>query len=539
MSVFLFSNTDRCEVESETHMFQPSRDEFLEYAKRGNLVPVFRELPADLETPVSVYLKLRAGGNSFLLESVEGGEQIARYSFIGVNPARIIPLTPGPSPKGRGESVCSPLPLGEGLGVRGDSLDLVRDALKNYRAVSVPGLPRFTGGAVGFLAYDIVNQFERVRTPRRQKSDGDYQTYPLDDLPEAMFMLADTLIAFDHVKHRMLVIANAHVNGDANHAYAAATARINQLCARLRQPLYPPMRDSVSNGFQLYSNVTRERYCDMVRAAQEHIAAGDIFQVVLSQRFERETHAEAFEIYRALRRLNPSPYMFFLDFGETQFVGASPEMLARLEDGVAQLNPIAGTRKRGANESEDAALAKELCSDPKERAEHVMLVDLGRNDLGRVCEFGSVAVQDYATVERYSHVMHLVSRVVGKLRGEFDAFDLVRATFPAGTLSGAPKVRAMEIIDALENASRGPYAGAVGYFGFPTEHTRGNMDLCITIRTIVMRGNHAYIQAGAGIVADSIPENEYQECVNKAQALAEAIRMAEEASQSSKLKVQS
>jgi len=539
MSVFLFSNTDRCEVESETHMFQPSRDEFLEYAKRGNLVPVFRELPADLETPVSVYLKLRAGGNSFLLESVEGGEQIARYSFIGVNPARIIPLTPGPSPKGRGESVCSPLPLGEGLGVRGDSLDLVRDALKNYRAVSVPGLPRFTGGAVGFLAYDIVNQFERVRTPRRQKSDGDYQTYPLDDLPEAMFMLADTLIAFDHVKHRMLVIANAHVNGDANHAYAAATARINQLCARLRQPLYPPMRDSVSNGFQLYSNVTRERYCDMVRAAQEHIAAGDIFQVVLSQRFERETHAEAFEIYRALRRLNPSPYMFFLDFGETQFVGASPEMLARLEDGVAQLNPIAGTRKRGANESEDAALAKELCGDPKERAEHVMLVDLGRNDLGRVCEFGSVAVQDYATVERYSHVMHLVSRVVGKLRGEFDAFDLVRATFPAGTLSGAPKVRAMEIIDALENASRGPYAGAVGYFGFPTEHTRGNMDLCITIRTIVMRGNHAYIQAGAGIVADSIPENEYQECVNKAQALAEAIRMAEEASQSSKLKVQS
>lgn len=487
-------------------MFQPTREEFLEYAKRGNLVPVYRELPADLETPVSVYLKLRGQGNSFLLESVEGGEQIARYSFIGVNPARVITLR------------------------QGDSPDAVRDGLKNYRAVSVPGLPRFTGGAVGFLAYDIVNQFERIRTHR----NGHYQEYPLRDLPEGMFMLADTVIAFDHVKHRMLVIANAHVDGDARKAYDDATARVNQLIARLRQPLYPPTRGSVANGFQLSSNMTPDRYCEIVRAAQEHIAAGDIFQVVLSQRFERETHAEAFEIYRALRRLNPSPYMFFLDFARTedseemQFVGASPEMLVRLEKGVAQLNPIAGTRRRGANERDDAELEQELRSDPKERAEHVMLVDLGRNDLGRVCEFGSVQVQDYATVERYSHVMHLVSRVTGKLRGEYDAFDLVRATFPAGTLSGAPKVRAMEIIDELENAQRGPYAGAVGYFGFPTEEHSGNMDLCITIRTVVMRGTHAYIQAGAGIVADSVPEAEYQECVNKAKALAEAIRMAEE-----------
>ncbi|OQY81598.1 MAG: anthranilate synthase component I, partial [Chloroflexi bacterium UTCFX4] len=462
----------------------------------------FRELPADLETPVSVYLKLRGKGSSFLLESVEGGEQIARYSFIGVNPARVITLQ------------------------QGDSLDAARDALKNYRAVSVPGLPRFTGGAVGFLTYDIVNQFERIHTHR----NGNYQAYPLRDLPEAMFMLADTLIAFDHVKHRMLVIANAHVNDDATKAYDDATARINQLITRLRQPLYPPTRASVANGFQLQSNMSPERYCDMARAAQEHIAAGDIFQVVLSQRFERETHAEAFEIYRALRRLNPSPYMFFLDFGASQFVGASPEMLVRLEDGVAQLNPIAGTRRRGANELDDVELENELKSDPKERAEHVMLVDLGRNDLGRVCEFGSINVQDYAVVERYSHVMHLVSRVVGKLRGEYDAFDLVRATFPAGTLSGAPKARAMEIIDALENAQRGPYAGAVGYFGFPNESNQSNMDLCITIRTIVMRGNHAYIQAGAGIVADSVPEQEHQECVNKAQALAEAIRMAEEES---------
>jgi anthranilate synthase component 1 len=528
-------------------MFHPTRDEFQTLAQRGNLVPVYRELPADLETPVSVYLKLRERAphrESFLLESVEGGEQIARYSFIGVEPARVITI--------RGNQVTDkgphfPASEGKKRNQGNDPLDAIREWLAPYRAVELPGLPRFIGGAVGYLGYDMVRHFDRIRTSR----DASYQDYPMQNLPDAMFMFTDTLIAFDHVKHRMLIIANAHVDGDANAAYDAATARINQLVTRLRQPLYPPMRASVANGFQLKSNMTPERYGDMVRRAQEHIAAGDIFQVVLSQRFERETHAEAFEIYRALRRLNPSPYMFFLDFGDTQFVGASPEMLVRLEDGVAQLNPIAGTRRRGANSQDDLRLEQELQNDPKERAEHVMLVDLGRNDLGRVCEFGSVRVQDYAVVERYSHVMHLVSRIVGTLRAEYDAFDLVRATFPAGTLSGAPKVRAMEIIDELENAQRGPYAGAVGYFGFPTEPTRGrtraphansndtfdadnavsvrgNMDLCITIRTIVMRDQHAYIQAGAGIVADSIPENEHQECVNKAKALAEAIRMAEE-----------
>ncbi|HZQ08119.1 MAG TPA: chorismate-binding protein, partial [Anaerolineae bacterium] len=359
-------------------MFHPTKEEFLELATRGNLVPVYRELPADLETPVSVYLKLRGQRSSFLLESVEGGEQLARYSFIGVNPSRILTIR-------RSE----------------ESLDSVRAMLRDSRAVNLPGLPRFTGGAVGFIGYDMAQRFERIRTHR----NGNYQEYPLRDLPDAIFMLADTVIAFDHVKHRMLVVANAHVNGDASHAYDEAMARVNQLIARLRQPLYPPLRGSVSNGFQLKSNMTPERYCEMVRDAQEHIAAGDIFQVVLSQRFERETHAEAFEIYRALRRLNPSPYMFFLDFSRaegthnTQFVGASPEMLVRLEDGIAQLNPIAGTRQRGVNEQEDARLEQELREDPKERAEHVMLVDLGRNDLGRVCEYGSVKVQEYAVVE--------------------------------------------------------------------------------------------------------------------------------------------
>lgn len=507
-------------------MFHPTREEFSTLTQQGNLVPVYRELPADLETPVSVYLKLRGQSSSFLLESVEGGEQLARYSFIGVNPARVITI--------RDDAVAmtppAPGEMASEIQVEGDPLCAVRDVLHRYRAVTVPGLPRFIGGAVGFIAYDMVSKFERIRTHRGE----DYAPYPLPDLPDAAFMLADTLIAFDHVKHRMLVIANAHVEENADRAYDDAVTRINRLIARLRQPLYLPTRGSVANGHQLSSNMSPDSYSRIVERAQEHIAAGDIFQVVLSQRFERETHAEAFEIYRALRRLNPSPYMFFLDFTradggtDTQFIGSSPEMLVRLEEGVAQLNPIAGTRRRGATEQDDARLEKELREDPKERAEHVMLVDLGRNDLGRVCEYGTIHVQDFMTIERYSHVMHIVSRVVGNLRPELDAFDLVRATFPAGTLSGAPKVRAMEIIDELENAQRGPYAGAVGYFGFPTSGTRGNMDLCITIRTIVMRGNQAYIQAGAGIVADSIPAQEHQECTNKATALAEAIRMAEE-----------
>ncbi len=497
-------------------MFQPTRSEFFDLAQRGNLVPVYRELPADLETPVSVYLKLRGQGSSFLLESVEGGEQLARYSFIGVNPSRTLSL--------RGQEVITQNHRTTTLHRHGDPLNTVRELLNEYRAVGLPGLPRFTGGAVGFIGYDMVQRFERIRTHRSPT----FQDYPLRDLPDAQFMLADTIIAFDHVRHRMLVIANAHIQGDASAAYDEAAGRVNQLIARLRQPLYPAAHGSVANGFPLKSNMPPERYCEMVRRAQEHIAAGDIFQVVLSQRFERETHAEAFEIYRALRRLNPSPYMFFLELGAVRFIGSSPEMLVRLEDGVAQLNPIAGTRHRGASEQDDLALEQELRQDPKERAEHVMLVDLGRNDLGRVCEYGTIRVKDYAVVERYSHVMHLVSRVTGRLCPEYDAFDLVRATFPAGTLSGAPKVRAMEIIDALENAQRGPYAGAVGYFGFPSRDHRGNMDLCITIRTIVMQGNHAYIQAGAGIVADSVPELEHQECVNKARALAEAIRMAEE-----------
>ena len=493
-------------------MYQPTFSDFESLAQQGNLVPVYREIGADLETPVSVYLKLRGGGESFLLESVEGGEQLARYSFIGIHPARTLAIHEQQLTLRHGDQI-------ERVSLDGrDPFDALRDFLAPYHAVTVSGLPRFFGGAVGYLSYDMARHIERLPATARRAVD----------LPDAMLLLADTVVAFDHVKHRALVIASAHVNGDARAAYDDALARIERVVARLGQPMPVTSPASFRNGHQLESNVLPEQYAGRVERAQEYIAAGDIFQVVLSQRFVRETHAEPFSIYRALRRLNPSPYMFFLDFGGTQFVGASPEVLVRLENGVAQLNPIAGTRPRGADTDSDARLEQELRADPKERAEHVMLVDLGRNDLGRVCEYGTIHVSELMSVERYSHVMHLVSHVAGKLRPGLDGFDLLRATFPAGTVSGAPKVRAMEIIEELEGTRRGPYAGAVGYVGFHNGEG-GNMDFCITIRTIVQQGQRAFIQAGAGIVSDSDPQREHEECVNKARALAEAIRLAEEA----------
>ncbi|MBI5876820.1 MAG: anthranilate synthase component I [Chloroflexi bacterium] len=494
-------------------MIRPTLDEMTALAAQGNLIPVWRELPADLDTPVSIYLKLAGGPGehraAFLLESVEGGEQVARYSFIGVAPSRLITI--------RGDTLTVQNGRAETLSAAsGNPLDALRDLMRAYRAVPVAGLPRFTGGLVGYLAYDIVRRFERIPATAQDELG----------LPDGMLALADTLVAFDHVKHRLLVIAHAHVEGDVAAAYADAVTRVDQLAGRLRAPLSAPAPRAARTvaPAPLRSNMSPAQYGEIVLAAKEHIAAGDAFQIVLSQRFERETDAAPFGIYRALRRLNPSPYMFFLDFGDTQLVGASPEMMVRLEDGRAEVRPIAGTRRRGATDAEDEALAQGMLADPKERAEHVMLVDLGRNDLGRVAQYGSVHVAELMGVEKFSHVMHIVSRVRAALRPEFDAFDLFRATFPAGTLSGAPKIRAMQIIEDLEGTKRGAYGGAVGYFDYA-----GNMDTCITIRTIVMRGRKAYIQAGAGIVADSDPAAEYQECVNKAKALAEAIRLAEEA----------
>jgi anthranilate synthase component 1 len=492
-------------------MYHPTYSKFESLASCGNLIPVYREVNVDLETPVSLYLKLRGEGASFLLESVEGGEQLARYSFLGVKPARMLTL------RGDQVTIRNHTRTHEFRLDGRDPLDMLREFVAMYRAVPLEGLPRFFGGAVGYLAYDIVRHIERLPSTALDALE----------LPDAQFLLTDTLVAFDHVKNRALVIANAHLEGDARAAYDDAVARIERLVARLNRPVPAPLPAPSRNGHALESNVSPERFMRMVERAKEYIAAGDIFQVVLSQRFGRQTRADGFSIYRSLRRLNPSPYMFFLDFGETCFIGSSPEVLVRLEDGLAQLNPIAGTRPRGADEASDARLEQDLLVDPKERAEHVMLVDLGRNDLGRVCEYGSVQVPDFMTVERYSHVMHLVSRITGQLRVGLDGLDLLRATFPAGTVSGAPKVRAMEIIEELEGTRRGPYAGAVGYLGFPTQG-KGNMDFCITIRTIVQRGTQAFIQAGAGIVADSDPLCEHQECENKARALAEAIRLAEE-----------
>lgn len=500
----------------ERQVYEPSLAAFRELAQgAANLIPVYREFAADLETPVSVYLKLMTqGGPSFLLESVEGGEQIGRYSFVGVNPRGTLTLRGGQikHTDRLGQATQRALTPGE------DILHVLKAELTRFTPAHVPGLPRFIGGAVGYLGYDVVRFFERL--PDSAET--------ILNIPDAIFLLADTLVVFDHARHRLLILSNAPVGEDVDAAYVEAIQRIEQVSERLLRPLpAAPQRRwmrSGSHSRDLSANVSQARYEEMVRQAKEHIAAGDIFQVVLSQRLSRQTDAHPFAIYRALRMLNPSPYMFYFDFGdeEWQVIGASPEMHVRLEDGVAQIRPIAGTRPRGANETEDSQLAQELIQDPKERAEHVMLVDLARNDLGRVSRFGSVKVRDLMVIERYSHVMHIVSHVEGAIKPGLDAFDLMRATFPAGTVSGAPKIRAMEIIEELEGQRRGLYAGAVGYFGYD-----GSMDTCITIRTMLMQDDTLYIQAGAGIVADSAPDKEYQECLNKAGALAEAVRRVE------------
>jgi anthranilate synthase component 1 len=499
-------------------MEQLTREQYHEIAGGGGMVPVYRELPADLETPVSVYLKLRGEGAGFLLESVEKAEQIGRYSFLGVGPRRQI--------RSRGRQVMIVEDEGERtrtLAEGEDPLHVVAEEVARYQPVAplhhvAAGLPRFYGGAVGYLSYDLVRFFERLP---------DTAVDPLG-LPDAHMLLTDTLAVFDHVQHRLLLFANARVpeGADLDAAYDEAMARLDDLEARLGVPLPPVPEPPGQPGREAQANVTRSQYEAAVRAAKEYIAAGDIFQTVLSQRLARPTDADPFAIYRALRRINPSPYMFFLELGgdpPVYLIGSSPEVLVRAQDGFAEVRPLAGTRRRGKNEEEDAALEEELLADPKERAEHVMLVDLGRNDLGRVCEYGTVHVPELLATERYSHVMHIVSHVTGRLREDVDAYDLLRATFPAGTVSGAPKVRAMEIIEELEGVRRGPYAGAVGYFGF-----QGNMDTCIAIRTIVMQGQVAYLQAGAGIVADSDPGREWEETLQKARALGRAIEMAEQ-----------
>ena len=488
-----------------------------ELTQTTTLAPLVRELPADLETPTSVYLKLRGRGPSFLLESVEGGERIARYSFIGVEPRAQYVLW-GRTLECRSASGVGTVRLEAGE----DPLRFLESELAAYSQrrnaesdeTSRKGLPRFIGGLVGFLGYETVRYFEPKLEPRLAEGP----------TPDAIFLLVDTLVAFDHARRSLFLIVHPFDGAEA------AQRKLDALEARLRAPLAAQPEASgqlLPPTFQ--SNRTQPEYEALVLAAKEHIAAGDIFQIQVSQRFSRSTTAQPFDIYRAVRRLNPSPYMFYFEFGDMlvdgepfYLVGASPEMFVRLEGRCASQRPIAGTRPRGQTPEADAALEKELLADPKERAEHVMLVDLARNDLGRVCGYGSVGVPEFFVIERYSHVMHLVSHVEGLLRPGLTAFDLVRASFPAGTVTGAPKVRAMEIISDLEADARGPYAGAVGYFGFD-----GAMDICLAIRTLVGRGQTVSVQAAAGIVADSDPASEYQETVNKAKAMLKAVELAE------------
>ena len=489
-------------------MYTPDRNRFRELAAHHNLIPVYREISADLETPVSAFLKTAGTPYSFLLESVEGGEQVARYSFIGTEPSQVVRT---------------------GIGQRdGDSdpLELMRDKLSGVNYAQVEGLPgRFHGGAVGYLSYDAIRFIEPRVPPLKEAGI---------NMPESVFMYTDSLLVFDHVQHRIAAVAHAKIDGDPNLAYQRATQRVDELIKRLKSPLPPGLHRSPLNssshsvataeGFQTNSlpNMSRHEYESMVEAGKKAIFDGEVIQVVLSQQVSRKTNVAPFDLYRSLRGVNPSPYMFYLDLDDFHVVGASPEMLVRAVDGTVAIHPIAGTRPRGKSQHEDEKLARELSTDEKEVAEHVMLLDLGRNDVGRVSVPGTVQVNQQMDVEYYSHVMHLVSDVTGQLRTECDLFDALRSGFPAGTLSGAPKVRAMELIAELEPSKRGLYGGAIGYFSY-----NGNMDTCIGIRTVVVKDGVAHMQAGGGVVADSTPSGEYEESLHKMNALQRAIDDAE------------
>ena len=477
--------------------YYPTLEAVRKLAGQGNLIPVYQEIDADLETPVSAYLKVARPPYSFLLESVEGGERMGRYSFIGTEPYDVLKTG-----KGQPEGAVDPLIP-------------IKAEMDKYRLIPVPDLPRFHGGAVGYLAYDVVRYFE-PRLPELSKDNL--------RLPESLFMFNDTLLVFDHLRHTIKVVSHAYLDGDIDGAYREATQRVARIVERLSAPLEPPLVASPSavQGSPVTSNFTQEDYKAAVEKAKEYIVAGDIIQVVPSQRLARRTDAHPFQIYRALRSINPSPYMYYLNLDDFHIVGASIENVVSIEDGALAAHPIAGTRPRGKTLQEDAALEEELKSSEKQQAEHIMLVDLARNDVGRVSQPGTVSVPDLMYVERYSRVMHLVSHVVGKAKADITAYDAVRACFPAGTVSGAPKIRAMEIISELEGEKRGPYGGAVGYFSFS-----GNMDTALTLRTGVIKDGVAYVQAGGGVVYDSTPEDEYQETLDKAGALLRAIDKAE------------
>jgi len=481
-------------------LYHPSLDEIKAQVGKGSLIPIYRSINADLETPVSAYLKVAKPPYSFLLESVTGGESIGRYSFIGTEPYRVLKT-------GAGEE------FGEV-----DPLTLVEEEMESHKLIHVPGLPRFHGGGVGYLAYDTIHYFE-PRVP----------TMPEDPqgLPESVFMFSDTLLIFDHVRHDIKIVSHIRLNGDVDTEYSKAISKIDELAERLAKPLelpkeltQQPERDVTSSEVQ--SNFTQERYHQAVEKCVEYIYAGDVIQVVNSQRYSRKTAVHPFQIYRALRSVNPSPYMYYLNLDNFQIVGAAIETVAQVQDGIVATHPIAGTRPRGQTPEEEQALAEELRNSEKQQAEHIMLVDLGRNDIGKVSVPGTVSVTRLMEIERFSHVMHLVSHVEGELKPDLTVYDALRSCFPAGTVSGAPKIRAMEIIAEVEGEKRGPYGGAVGYFSFS-----GNMDTALVLRTGIYKDGVMYIQAGGGVVADSIAEDEYMETKHKSGALLRAIDLAE------------
>ena len=471
----------------------PSREAFHQLSGQGNVVPVTTELLADLETPVSAYAKLRGHGPAFLLESVEGGENVSRYSFIGCNPRKVISARPGDA----------------------DPLKLLEAEMARYKPVSLPGLPPFTGGAVGYLGYEFIHTVERT-VPLAAKDDL--------GVPMMWFMLCDSLVVFDRARQTLRLIVNAHLEGDVEAAYNRAINELQRLQGVLagHSPLLPITLADTGKIEVPMGNFGQAGFEKLVASTKEYIRAGDIFQIVLSQRFSKKFSRSPLDLYRTLRTVNPSPYMFILETGDFALVGASPEVHVKLTGRKTEIRPIAGTRPRGKTHAEDVALEKELLADEKEKAEHLMLVDLARNDIGRVCEFGSVNVPEFMFIERYSHVMHIVSQVEGQLAPERTAFDLMRATFPAGTVSGAPKIRAMQLIAEMEGTQRGSYAGALGYFSY-----NGNLDSCITLRTALIKDGTVHVQAGAGLVADSEPTAEYYETINKASALFKAISLAE------------
>ena len=502
-------------------MYYPALPDFLRFVSEGNTIPVTRCILADFETPLSAYRKIRGRGESFLFESVEGGEHIGRYSFVGSNPRAVIRQT-GSNVEvrhadGRRETFVVSRDKNRQEKEVKDGLEVVERIMQGYRFVALPDLPRFTGGAVGFIGYEFIHDVEPI-VPRP----------PRDDLqtPTLYFVITDELLVFDRVTQTITVLVNAFVDtaASAEESYRRAVRQIEHLIALLEKPsehVAVTLPKEAPDGL-VESNVPKERFFENVRKAKEYITAGDIIQVVGSQRFSTPVTVTPLEVYRAARTINPSPYMFLLELEGFSLVGASPEIHVRCEDRRVEIRPIAGTRARGRTTLEDKANESELLADPKERAEHVMLVDLARNDLGRVCDYGSVEVTELMNIERYSHVMHIVSQVEGMLAADKTPYDLMRATFPAGTLSGAPKVRAMQIIAELEQTARGPYGGCVGYFSF-----NGNLDCCITIRTALLKDGRAYVQAGGGWVNDSEPEGEFQETINKSKAMLKAVALAE------------